>query len=91
MAYTKKDGTLVSDEWMDKIASAAESDELPGVVLSTKTHAGRPKLYEDNELKTISFRLPVSQLVAIESAVKRSGESRSDFLREAVDKALTGS
>ena len=90
MAYTKKDGTVVTDEWMDAIAEAAEKDEMPGVVLTAETHVGRPKLYADDDMETVSFRLPKSRLSAIERAVKQKGESRSDFLRNAVDRALIG-
>jgi hypothetical protein len=90
MGYKKKDGTVVTDDWMDTIAEAAEKDRLPGVILSTETHAGRPRMYDDDELKTISFRLPLSRISAIERAAKRKGESRSEFLRDAVDKALIG-
>lgn len=86
--YTKKDGSVVSEDWMDRIAEAAESDELPGVVVTTQTHAGRPRLYEDDELVTISVRLPKSRLAAVEQRAKRAGETRSDFIRSAVDHAL---
>jgi hypothetical protein len=91
MGYEKKDGTAITDDWMDAIAKAAENDQLPGIVLSTKTHAGRPRMYEDDELRTVSFRLPLSRISAIERAAERKGESRSEFLRDAVDKALISS
>jgi hypothetical protein len=91
MGYTKKDGTVVSDEWMDAIADGAESDNLLGDVIETHIGAGRPRLYDDDDLETVSFRLPKSRIHAIESAIKCKGESRSDFLREAVDKALAAS
>jgi len=88
MGYKKKDGSIISDEWMDATAAAAERGVLPGVVVATQAGAGRPKLYKDDELTTISFRLPQSRVRAIDSAIKQQGESRSQFLREAVDKAL---
>jgi hypothetical protein len=91
MGYEKKDGTAITDDWMDAIAEAAENDQLPGIVLSTETHAGRPRMYGDDELRTISFRLPLSRISAIERAAERKGESRSEFLRDAVDKALISS
>ena len=91
MAYKKKDGTIVTDEWMDAVAEAAEKGELPGIVTSTEVHVGRPRKFDDDELKTISFRLPLSRISAVEAAAKRRGESRSDFLRDAVDKELLSS
>jgi hypothetical protein len=86
--YTKKDGTVITDEWMEAVAKAAKADKLPGRVLSTQTHSGRPALYENEQLKTISFRLPLSYLSAIENVTKSKGVSRSVFLRDAVEKAL---
>jgi hypothetical protein len=88
MEYTKKDGSVISDEWMDAIANAAETDTLRGSVIATQTGSGRPRLYEDDELETISFRLPKSRILAIDTTIKSKGESRSEFLRNAVDKAL---
>jgi hypothetical protein len=88
MAYKKKNGSIVTDEWMDTVADAAEKGELPGSVTHTEVHLGRPRMYGDEELKTISFRLPASRIPAIEAAARQKGESRSDFIRDAVDKAL---
>lgn len=86
--YIKKDGSVISEEWMEQIGEAAERDELPGVVVTTQTHVGRPRLFEDDELVTISVRLPKSRLDAVEQRARREGETRSDFIRSAVDRAL---
>lgn len=86
--YKKKDGSIVSEEWMDAISNAAEDEELLGIPVTTQTHAGRPRLFKDDELVTISVRLPKSRLAAIEKIAKGTGESRSDFIRDAVDCAL---
>jgi uncharacterized protein (DUF1778 family) len=49
---------------------------------------GRPRLY-DEELRTISLRLPKSRLDAIDADAKARGESRSQFLRRAIDHELS--
>ena len=39
-------------------------------------------------METISYRLPKSRVNAIDAKAKRNGETRSQFLRQAVDDAL---
>ena len=39
-------------------------------------------------METVSFRLPKSRIAAVEAVAKRRGESKSDFYRKAVDRAL---
>lgn len=83
MDFKKKDGTLVSEEWMDAIAEAAEADELQDSVIAVQDHT---ELEEDFAIVPVTFSK--SRLAAVEKAAKRIGESRSDFIRNAVDKAL---
>lgn len=85
MDYAKKDGTFVSEEWMDAISEAAEADELNDSVIAVHEH-----MEPEEDFTTISIRIPTSCLTAIEKAAERIGESRSDFIRNAVDKALIG-
>ena len=88
MDYRKKDGTVVSEDWMDAVSEQAENGDLPGVVVATQTHVGRPRLYGDDELVSLSLRIPKSRMAAIERAARSSGESRSEFIRNAIDRAL---
>jgi len=88
MGYTKKDGSVVTDEWMDAIADGAEADSLPGKAVKTETNAGRPRIFEDDELEAVTFKIRKSRLPMIDSATEKAGGSRSDFLREAVDEKL---
>jgi hypothetical protein len=90
MDYKKKDGTVVTKDWMDALSDAADADELPGTVVATMLGAGRPRLYEDDELETVTFRLPKSRIRAISAMIEKNGETRSQFLRKAVEKALIG-
>ena len=88
MGYTKKNKTIITDDWMDAISAAAESGALPGTVLRTETGPGRPKTFADDELASVSFRIRKSRLLSIDKVIAQMGESRSDFLREAVDEKL---
>ena len=83
MDYMKKDGMLVSEEWMDAIAKAADADDLQGAVIAVQDH-----VESEEDLATVPVAFSKSRLAAIEKAAERIGESRSDFIRNAVDKAL---
>lgn len=86
--YRKKDGSVVSGEWMDDVARRAERDDLPGQVVTTQVHKGRPRLHEDEELITISFRLPKSRLEILEKRARDTGTTRSEFIRDALERSL---
>ena len=88
MGYIKKDGAVVTEEWMDSIVSAVEAGNLPGKILRTETNVGRPRIFEDDELETITFKIRKSRLPLIDAVTGKTRESRSDFLREAVDEKL---
>lgn len=49
--------------------------------------SGRPRVY-DEDMETVSFRLPKSRIFAIGAVAESRGESRSEFIREAIDAAL---
>ena len=75
---------VTADE-LEKSAKAYESGEWPE---GRTTRIGRPPFYDDDELESITFRLRRSRVRAIEEIAAHKGESRSEFLREAVDQAL---
>ena len=76
MGFEADNGTVLTDEMLDKRA------EGHGEVAM-----GRPRLY-DEDMGTVSFRLPCSRIRAVEAAAKRQGESKSDFFRRAIDREL---
>ena len=82
MEYVTKNGTVLTDKVLDDMAQEYEKGTWHGSVTM-----GRPKLYNE-ELETISFRLPKSRIAAIDEAAKRRGESKSAFLRAAVEQHL---
>ncbi|HBT95613.1 MAG TPA: toxin-antitoxin system antitoxin subunit [Coriobacteriia bacterium] len=78
----------VTEEQLDAWAKEYEEGTWKGRL--GEVTMGRPRIY-DEDLETISFRLPVSRINAIEAVTTRKGKSRSEFLREAVDMALIAS
>ncbi len=84
MDFRDKNGNIITDDQFDAMAEEYENGTWSGIGEVTM---GRPKLY-DEDLETVSFRLPKSRIAAVEAVAKRRGESKSDFYREAVDRAL---
>lgn len=84
MDVRDKSGDVVTDERFDAMAEEYESGTWSGIGEITM---GRPKLY-DEDLETVSFRLPKSRIAAVEAVAKKRGESKSDFYRRAIDKEL---
>ena len=75
----------VTDEQLDFLAADYESGDWKGRL--GPVVQGRPRLYEE-EMRTVSFRIPASRLQAIDAHAERNGKSRSEFLRQAIDDAL---
>jgi hypothetical protein len=84
MDMTTKTGKSVTDDMLDKWADAFEQGEWPEgktVVL------GRPSI-ADEEVKLITFRLPISKVIELDRKTAQQGVSRSEGLREAVEEYL---
>ena len=75
----------VTDEQLDSLAADYDSGDWKGRL--GPVVQGRPRLYEE-EMRTVSFRIPASRLQAIDAHAERNGKSRSEFLRQAIDDAL---
>ena len=75
----------VTAEELEERAKAYESGNWPP---GKTTRMGRPPFSEDDELESVTFRISKSRIRAIEMITAERGGSRSEFLREAVDKAL---
>lgn len=84
MEIKKADGTVVTDEMLDEMAEEYENGTWEG---HGEVAMGRPKLY-DEDMETVSFRLPRSRVKAVEAVTKRRGMSKSEFYRRAVDGEL---
>jgi predicted DNA binding CopG/RHH family protein len=76
----------VTDERLDAWAAEYENESWEGMKFG-KIIQGRPRLYNE-ELKTITVKVPASRIAAIQDAANKSGMSRSEFLRQAIDNEL---
>ena len=84
MGFEADNGTVLTDEMLDKRAEEYEDGTWSG---HGEVAMGRPRLY-DEDMGTVSFRLPCSRIRAVDAAAKRQGESKSDFFRRAIDREL---
>lgn len=74
----------VTCEQLDAMAEPFESGDWP----SGRTRLiGRPRLSEE-EVRSVTFKLPVSQIAALDDLARTTGCSRSDTLRRAVAREL---
>ena len=85
MSKAAKDNIILTDEMIEKFAQEWENDTWSGHL--DKVVMGRPRISEE-DLVNITFRIPRSRLTSIEKIAKENGETRSEFLRNAVDRAL---
>lgn len=87
MEYKLKSGKIVTDEMLEKDAEMFERGEWPEgdwipVVM------GRPPLSSTEESITVTFRMPRSRALACAAIAARHGMTRSQFIREAIDRAI---
>lgn len=75
----------MTEEELEREAAQFESGAWEGGLRSISV--GRPRLY-DEDMGTVSFRLPASQQQAVAAASERLGISRSEFFRNAIDHEL---
>ena len=84
MTYEAASGVKLTDDMLDSMAREYEEGTWSG---HGEVTPGRPRLF-DEDMETVSFRLPKSRIAAVEALTKRTGESKSEFFREAIDRAL---
>ncbi len=88
MEYKMKGGVVLTDEDFERMSEQAAAGEYPGTpgkwVLRPQ---GRPRL-SDEELVTITFKVPRSMRAEVDVRAGARGESRSEFMRSAVHAAL---
>lgn len=83
-----KGGYTPTDEDFERMAKEAERGEYPGMPGAWVVRPqGRPPL-ADEELVTIAFKVPRSQRDALDRKAASRNETRSQFIRDALDKAL---
>ena len=86
--YRIKGGYTPTDEDFERMAKETERGEYPGTPGAWVVRPqGRPPL-ADEELVTIAFKVPRSQRDALDRKAASRNETRSQFMRDALDKAL---
>lgn len=86
--YRIKGGYTLTDEDFERMAKEAERGEYPGTPGTWVVRPqGRPPL-ADEELVTVAFKVPRSQRDALDRKAASRNETRSQFMRDALDKAL---
>lgn len=85
MEYKLADGSILSDEDIEREAEMWENDTWDEQFVEVRI--GRPR-YCDEELGTVTFRAPKSKIEAMERKAKELGVSKSQFLRDALDAAI---
>jgi len=83
--YKEHSGVLLTDELLDDLAGEYEKGTWGGH--SGAVRLGRPR-FGDEKLVSISLKISPSSLAIVDRKAEEQGESRSDFLRDAIDKAL---
>lgn len=79
-----KNGKPITDEILEGWATAFESGEWPE---GRTAPVGRPRLAQE-EVKPITFRLPVSLIAALDKKAAENGLNRSASLRLAVEEYI---
>ena len=79
------DGHTISDEQFEQWALAAEHGKYPG--RRGKIVVGRPPL-SDEELMTVTFKAQPTMIASLDARAKREGVTRSELLRQAVEREL---
>lgn len=88
MEYRTKSGRVLTDAMIEELAAQAECGDYPGKAgKMLVAPQGRPPLC-DEELVTVAFKIPRSFRDKLDKAAHGKNESRSQFLREALEAAL---
>ena len=88
MGIITKNGVELSDEMIEQIAAAFERGEWPGI--ESRIVQGRPLKFNE-ELQSVTFKVPVRKLAAIDQRAAERGVSRSDYLRNLLDRDIVAS
>jgi len=85
MEFKAENGQILTDKMLDEMAKKYEDGTWGGKM--GKLVVGRPSL-ADEDIKSVSFRLPISKIAVIDSRAAAKGETRSEFIREVIEAEL---
>lgn len=83
--YFTKNGTEITPELAEQWAEPWERGEIPGT--PGEIVVGRPRISPE-ELATVTFKLPESQVRELDALAACNQETRSQLLRSLVSEAL---
>ena len=87
--YKLSDGKEYSESYFEKLSEDAAAGKYPGTPGNWVVRPqGRPK-YCDEELVTIAFKVPVTQRDKIDKIAKSENKTRSQFIRNLINSALS--
>lgn len=86
MRYELDNGEILTDADLEGEAAEYEAGVWKGGL--THLRIGRPHIC-DEELGTVTFRAPLSKIAAMELKAQEKGVSKSQFMREALDRAVS--
>ena len=86
--YRTKSGVRLTDEDIGRLAEAAERGDYPGAPGAFVVAPPGHQHISDEELVTIAFKVPRSRREALDREAKARGRTRSQFLREVLERAL---
>lgn len=85
MTFEPDNKKAITDGMLDEMAKEYENGSWDGKL--GKVAIGRPRI-ADEEVKPITFRLPISKIAAVDEQAKSKGENRSTYLRSIIEDAL---
>lgn len=86
--YRIKGGSVLTDDDIELLCDQAERGEYPGTPGEWVVRPqGRPRSYGE-ELVTVTLKVPASMRAAIDVRAKSVGETRSQFVRSAIERAI---
>ena len=85
MKYEFDDGEVLTDEDIERECAEYEAGTWEGGLINYRI--GRPPL-ADEELGVVTFKAPRSRITAMERKAAEQGISKSQFLRDAMEKAM---
>ena len=89
MTYKTKSGFVLTDEMLETLGDACERGEYPGDVGKILVApVGRPRVFPEEDLVTITFKVPRSYRDMIDTEAAKKKETRSGFLREVLAEYL---
>lgn len=88
--FKLKGGATMTEADFEKLSKEAEMGNYPGTPGEWLVRPqGRPRI-SDEELVSVTIKVTASQRDAMDARAAELGETRSQFVREAVEVALAG-